>query len=52
MQHQYRTMKRNGAYQIEEKVGKNTWEVKHECPTVDAAKKILRIIKEQNKEES
>ena len=51
MNHERRTMRRGDKYHIEEKVN-GDWEIKHEITTIEGAKKILKMLKEQDKEEN
>lgn len=51
MNHERRTMRRGNKYHIEEKVN-GDWEIKHEVTTIEGAKKILKMLKEQDKEEN
>jgi len=50
MHRERRTMKRGDKYQIEEKES-GEWKVKHELSTIEGVKKLLQILKEQDKED-
>lgn len=50
MNRERRTMKRGDKYQIEEKVD-GQWEIKYELQTIEGTKKILKMLKEQDKEQ-
>ena len=45
MQRERRTMKRDGKYEIEERVGDGDWQPVCECRTIDEAKEILRNLR-------